>query len=122
MASKERRLPTWGGDSEVIVRQLRSDTSSWSAIQESDLDEERFVNVLYGISFFCERSGKRVESNWSALIFLDDSQQQPAIHFVETVLVDLKHFERGLRRRLVDVPGPAHLCVIAAAAQQSIGD
>src|SRR5207248_11254452 len=55
---------------------------------------------------------------WSALVFLDDRQQQLAVDVIETVAVNFQHLERGLSGGQVDLAGAAHLRVIPHPAQQ----
>lgn len=45
-------LPSGRDNAEVIVSELGSYTSSWGSIEESDLDEERLVDVFDCVGIF----------------------------------------------------------------------
>ena len=48
---EQPRLPAVRPNPEVIICQLGSHAAAWGAVQESDLDEERLVNLFDGVSF-----------------------------------------------------------------------
>src|SRR5258705_10100935 len=67
-------------NAKVIVGQTRGDAAARSAVQESDLYQEGLINLFQGVLFFCQRGSQRAEAHRSAVIFLDDRQQQAPIH------------------------------------------
>src|SRR5215471_1200752 len=95
--SKQRLLPTpihsRSLDLEVLVREVSSNSASGSPVEESDLNQERLVNLLDGVGLFGQRRRQCVHSHRTTLVFLDDRQQQLTVDLVEAMLVDLKHFE-----------------------------
>src|SRR4051812_22974362 len=107
-------------DAEVFVGKARSLTAARRAVKESDLDEERLVDIFDRIRLFGQRSGESVQSHGATLIFLDDGQEQLAIDLVESVLVHFEHFEGGLCGSFVDLARTPYLRVIAHSPQQSV--
>jgi hypothetical protein len=106
----------------MFVRQLGCDASAGGAIQEPDLDQERFVDFFNRVLLLGQGRGQRVHAHRSALIFLDDREQKLSIHFVEAMTIDLQHLQRGLRSRQVDFPRAANLGKVPYPAQQTVGD
>src|SRR5207244_856945 len=110
--SEQRALPSAGSNSEVFVGELRGNPAAGCAVQESNLDQEGLVDFLDRLRLFGEGGGQCVHAYWSALVFLDDRQQQLAVDVIETVAVNFQHLERGLSGGQVDLAGAAHLRVI----------
>src|SRR5277367_5633411 len=104
----------------MLVGQLGGDSSTWSSVQETDLDQKWFVDFFDGVGFLCQPCGQRVQSDWAALIFFDDGQQQLAIYLVEAVTIHFQHLQCGLSGWQVDLARASHLRVVANAAQQPI--
>ena len=75
----------------------RRDTAARRAIEEPDLDQERLVNVLERVPFFAHGCREAGDTDRAAAELLDDRAQQPPIHFVESVLVDLEQLQRAQR-------------------------
>src|SRR5436853_479593 len=80
--SEQRRLAAIGRDAEVIVGQPRGHAAALRAIEKTDLDEKRFVNLFDGVGLFGQCCGQSVQANRAALIFVDDGEQQLAINLV----------------------------------------
>src|SRR5579859_6454165 len=106
----------------MLVGQPRRNSSARSAVQEPYLNEKRLVHLLNSFGLFGERRRQRVQAHRAALIFLDDGQQQLAIHFVEAVLIYFQHLQCRLRRSQVYLPSAAHLGKIAHPPQQPVSD
>src|SRR5947209_685808 len=106
----------------MIVGELCGHAAPWSPIQETDLNQERLVNLFNRVRFFGEGRGESVNADRTTLVFFNDCQQQAAIDFVETIAVHFEHLQRGLRCRQVDLPGTADLRIIAYTAEQAIGN
>ena len=106
----------------MFVRQLRSDTPARRAVQKADLDQERFVDFFDRVLFLGQGCSQRVHAHRAALIFLDDGQQQLAVHFVEAVTIDLQHLQRGLGGRQIDLSRAPYLGIVTHTAQQTVGD
>jgi len=119
---EQRGLAPIRRDAEMIVRELRGDASARRAVEKPDLHEERLVDFFDGVRFLGQHGGQRIHPDRAALIFLDDREQQTTVDFVEAVLIDFQHFERGFGRRSVNLAGSAHLGVVANAAQEAIGN
>src|SRR5215469_14778273 len=106
----------------VLIRKVRSHPPAWRAIEKANLNEKRLVNLLDRIRLLGERGSQRVHANRTALVLLNDRQQQLAVDLVEPVAIDLQHLESRLRSRFVDAAGTAHLCVITNPTQQPVSD
>src|SRR5208337_5439399 len=106
----------------VLIRQMCSHSSARRAVQKSDLDEERLIDFLDGVSLLRQRRCQRVHPHWPALVLLDDAEQQLAVNLVEAVAIDLEHLQRRLRRRFVDLAYALHLGVVTYPAQQPVGN
>ena len=98
---------------EVLVRQLRRDPPALRAVEEPYLDKERLVDFFDRVGLFRKRRRQGVQANRPTLVFLNDGQQQATIDFVESMLIDLQHLQRGLCRNFVDIACSANLRVIA---------
>jgi len=90
------------GDAEVLVGEAGGDAAAWGAVEETDLDEEGFVDLLQRVLLFGQRGGECVEADRAAVVLFDDGAQQAAVEFVEAVSVDLEQAERGLGGGAVD--------------------
>src|SRR6188472_3393339 len=97
--SPQSRIPPGRLEPEVAVRPGGRHTAARGAIQETNLDQKRFVNVLDRVFLFTDGRGNRVQSHGPAAKLLDDRLQQLAIHVVETVLVDFQKLQAGGRHR-----------------------
>ena len=97
----------------MLVGQLRGYASSWSAVEKTNLDQKWFVDFFDGVGLFGKRGGEGVHADWAALIFLDDGEQQTAIHFVETVAIHFEHLQSCLGRWEVDFSFTTNLGVVA---------
>ena len=49
-------------DAEVLVRQMRGHASAWSAVEKSDLDEERLVDFFDRVRLLRQRRRQRVHA------------------------------------------------------------
>src|SRR5262245_27704076 len=92
-AVSPKLFPLWGREAEVFVGARGRDAAARRPIQESGLDQKRFVNVLQRVAFLAERGGQAGHADGTALELVDDRAQQPAIDFVEAVLVDFEHLQ-----------------------------
>src|SRR5213596_1746749 len=108
--------------SEVLERKARGNATAGSPLQITGLDQVRFVHVLHGLAFFAYGRGQGVHAHRSSSEFLDDGEQQLAIHLVKARRV---HADPG-QSRVGDFPGHApvefDLCVVAHTAEQAVGD
>src|SRR5215472_5834514 len=122
MNSKQSSLSARCRDPEMVICQLCGDSTTWSTIQESYLDEEGFIDIFDRVSFFSQGRSQCIEPDWTALILFDDRKHQPAIHLIEAMLINFEHLECRLCGRSVDMTGSPHLSVIATSSQQPVRD
>src|ERR1700704_137141 len=83
---EQRTLPSARLDAKVVIRQLRSHASAWSAVQESNLHQEGLVDLFNRIWLFRQCRRQRIHAHRATLVFFDDRQQQSPVDFVEAVL------------------------------------
>ena len=72
------------------------------------------------VGFFADRSGDRLQPDGAAVELLDDGLQDPSVHLVQTVLVDVQEGEGGLRHLFVDDTLGFHLGIIPDPLQESV--
>ena len=54
------------------------------ALQEAGLDQVGFVDVFQGVFFFTEGRGQGAQAHRAAVVFLQDGEQDLAVHAVQT--------------------------------------
>jgi hypothetical protein len=86
-----------GFESEDFIRTRKGDTSLLGALDIAFENEIWFVNLLESAWLLSYGGGKGVESRRSSLPFAREGLEETFIHFVQTVLIDLKHLECGNR-------------------------
>ena len=82
------------GDAEVTIRLRRRDPPPRGALEQARPEQVRLVHVLEGVLLLAQGSGKGLEAHGAPVELLDDREQQPPVHLVEPLLVDLKAFHR----------------------------
>ena len=73
---------------------------SGGAVQETILQKIRFVNVLQSTGIFPDSSGQSFQTYRSSLEVLDQSQKNPPVNLVQTVLIDFQKIQ-GKRSYIV---------------------
>src|SRR5688572_9123435 len=87
-----------------------------SPLQESFLDQEWLVHFFKCSGLFANRYGDRRKANRAATILLDDRQENTLIHFIETMHIDFKRFERDQCNVLGDLPGAFDLREVSGSS------
>src|ERR1022692_5111287 len=90
---EQRALLAIRSDAKMLICQLGCNTSPRSPVQKTNLDQERLIYFLDGVGFLRQRRRQRVHSHRAALIFLDNSQEELAIHFIEAVTIHFEHLQ-----------------------------
>ena len=106
----------------MLIRQFRGDATTWSALQESNLEQKRFVDVFNRVDFLTQDSGDRVDTHRSPVEFVDNRPQKPPICFVKAMLIDVQQPQRVTRNRVVDLAVTADFSKIPRSLQQPVGD
>ena len=112
----------FGRGADVSAAKLRHDSPAGSALQESELEQIRLVDVLDRVRLLAKGDGQRGQAHRAAVEALDDRLQKLAIGALESVAVDLEQLEslgRDLGRDLALV---AHLGDVANPAQDPVRD
>src|SRR6476620_8769659 len=101
--SEQFPLPIGGkSDLEFIVRSWHGNAALGSALYEAFLDQIGFVDLFHGAGIFAYRNSERTKAHRSTLEANDESFQDPLIHLVQSVPVDIKHFEAFICDRTGD--------------------
>ena len=92
---------------EVVVGSGCRHSPPRGPIEEADLDQEWFVDILNRLFFLTYCSGNTVQSHWSTTEFVDDGPKQASIRLIEPVgmerLRPTQDGRHGLKRHPDDV-------------------
>ena len=80
------------------------------------------MHFLDGSRVFTDGDGKGIQSDRTAVEFVDENFQQPLVHFIKALGIDLDHRQRGVGDFSVDMAGATDLGEVANPAEQCIGD
>ena len=86
----------------MLIGEAGGDAAAGGSVEEANLNEEGFVDLLQRVLLLGQGGGECVEADRPAVVLLDDGAQQAAVEFVEAVSVDLEQAERGLGGGAVD--------------------
>src|SRR5262245_20085847 len=106
----------------MLISRRSHDAPAGRAVQETDLDQVRFVNLFDGFFLFADGGRDRTNADGSAVEFFDDRRQQFTVDFIQTVAVDLHSIERVSGHFGGDASVVFDFGVISDAAQQAVGD
>ena len=116
--SEQARLAPGEFAAEILVSAGSGDAAAGRAIEHADLHQVRLVHFLDGVFFFAEHGGESAEADRAAGIFIEQSDHEVAVDFVEAVLVDAEHLEGFLGDLTGDTAIGANFGEVAGAAQQ----
>src|ERR1035441_613431 len=108
VTSEQPRLPPRHGHAEMLIRQPRCDAPARRAVQESNLNQEWFVDLFQRIFFLGQGRSQRAQAHRSAVILLHDGQHEAAVDLVEAVRIHPKHGQSGIGRWPVNAARAAH--------------
>ena len=97
-------------------------STSWGSHDESQLDQERFVDILDRFLGFSDADGKRAETNGSAAELLTQVAENRPVDLVESERVDSEQGKTIVGGGGVDGTVAADLGVVAHPTKQTIGD
>ena len=86
------------------------------------MQQERLVHVFQRVARLAERRSQRLHTDWAAAVVIDDHAQVTSIHFVETAGVHIQTLQGVLGARAINPAVAEHLCKVARASQQAVGD
>ena len=81
-------------ETEVAVCLGRSDATARSALEETVLDQKRFIDFLECAGIFTNSGGNSANPDRSTVEFLDDGFEDASVHVIETELIDLEQHQR----------------------------
>src|SRR5690606_8101415 len=119
-----RSEPPIGGGSEPKAAEGEwcGDTPSRRAHEQPVLAQEGLIDLLECARILADRYGQRVEPHGPAVELLDERAQDPGIHLVKAILVDVQDLEGGVSHLGSDHTPCPHLCIVPDPPEQSIGD
>src|ERR1700733_5778858 len=118
--TKQPRLPARFIQSKMFVSQRRGHAAALRAVQQAQLHQVRLVDFLDRILLFAQRSGDRAQTHRAPCIFLNNSEQQIAVHFVQPMIVHTQHRQRIAGYANINVSLRAYFSKIPHTPQQSI--
>ena len=86
----------------MVIGQPRRHAPARSAVQKTDLDEKRLVDLLQCVLLFGQGGGQGVEAHRPAVVLLNDCAQQATIKLVEAVRVHFQHLHQAWDRGVVE--------------------
>src|SRR5450631_3915669 len=92
--SEQLPLGKFGGYAmEMLIGCRGCNPAAGGSVKKSVLNQKRFIDILDGITFLADSCGNGVQTDRAATEFIDNRQQDHAIHLVKTLLVDFQQFE-----------------------------
>ena len=80
------------------------------------------MDILQRSSLFTDRDGERIHTDRATTEFVNDRLNDPFIHLVKSLLVDIKHGKSLRSGLLVDHSLRPHLGKVTHPAQEVVGD
>ena len=65
-------------------------SSSGSSFDVSFLNQKRLVHLFNGFCFFANGGSDGAQTNGPSFELFYDGQQNPVVHFVQSILIDIK--------------------------------
>src|SRR6476660_4826087 len=106
----------------MIQGRLRDLPAATRSVEEAGLDQIGFVDVFKGASVFLDGGSQGLDSHWSTAEFVDDRQQDVAVHLVETGGVHPQPRERVLGHRSRDLSLRLHLRLVTNPCDEPVDE
>src|SRR5688572_14508469 len=97
----------------MSIRHFCYFSASWCTFKKAFLDKKGFIDLFNCAGFFTDAYGYSVYANRSASEFLNDSKEDPFIHFIKTVFIDFKRAKRDKRDIMCYFSAAFDLCKVA---------
>jgi hypothetical protein len=97
-------------------------SSAGGAIQKALLDEKRFIDIFYGITFFANGGCKGVQPYRAPAELVDYREKDQPIRVIQPYLVDLQHLQGILNHFQGNDPISLDLSKITNPAEQPVGN
>src|SRR6185295_3477286 len=109
-------------EAEMAISTCCGAATARRAREEPLLHQKGLVHLLERAGVLTDGRGDRLHTDGPALEHFDDRLQDPRVHVVEPELVDVEPLERLHGHGRGDLPGGAHLRVVAHALQEAVRD
>lgn len=110
------------GDAEMLVRAAGGDPATRRALQETELDQVRLVDIHDCVRLLARRRRHRLDADRAAIELINNCRQDTAVGVVQAEVVNIEHGEGApgdLRRRN---PIGTYLRVVADALEETVRD
>lgn len=111
-----------GRQTEMLIGTLTGDTTARGTLQKSLLDKIGFNHVLYRLLLLTDGSRQVIQPHGPAEEFIEDRQQQLAIHIIEPLLVHIQHVQGTTGHLDTDMAIGADLGIVPYPSQQTVGN
>src|SRR4029077_16611448 len=111
-----------GGQAEGVISALGEDASGRGPLEQALLQEIWLEHVLDRVLLLADRDRQGREADRAAAELGRDRVQQGAVTAVESLRVDLEHFQGPSGGRGADLAAPLHLGEVPNPLQQAVGD
>ncbi len=93
------------------------------AVQKTDLNQERLVDLFERVFLFSQRGGQRAKADRTTVVLLNDGEQTACGSISSKPCASTPSMvSRSVGRRPVDGSRAAYLRIVAHAPQQAVGD
>src|SRR5262245_12446835 len=106
----------------MFVRELSRDAAAGRALEKTDLEEIRFVNIFDGVNFLAQNGGDRIHANRPPAEAFDDGAEKLSIDVVEAVFIHIEKLQRIERDRRGNFAVAFNVGIIANSLQQAVRD
>src|SRR3569623_8615 len=112
----------WRAQAEMRIRMARHHPPARGTHEKALLNQKRLQHVFDGAALFADGGGQAVDAHRAAVEFVDEGEQQLAVHHVDAFAINVEHVQRLLRHSAADAAVGLDLGVITHTAQQAVGD
>src|SRR4051812_35419548 len=109
-------------ETQMLVCDPRGHPTAWRALEETFLKQVRLIDVLDGVLLLAERHRQGVDPDRAPVELLDDREQEPPIHQVQSALVDLEQAQRLAGDVAIDPALAPDLGEIPDPLEQAVDD
>ena len=108
--------------SQMLISQLGDFTASRRTLQETFLDEERFVHFFHRTGIFTESRGDGGQAHWTSIELIDNGGENLVVDFIQAIAVDVQGFEGITGNLHIDASVAFHLGKVTHSTEQGIGN
>ena len=106
----------------MLISKVGDFAAARRAAYKALFNEKRLVNLFHSASVLANSGGNGGNADRAALELVDDGEEYFIVDFVQAVFIYIERFEGEAGNGEVNAAVAAHLCKVAHAAQQGVGD